>query len=122
MKIKFTSVLIGVKDILKSKIFYENVFGVVFDEVRPPFSSFILNGIEFQIEENSADRSSNWDKKYLGTPKGLCFETDKIEDFLKNVSSNRGNVSEIKTYSWGYREADFSDLDGNSFIVEQKII
>lgn len=121
MKVSFGAVLIGVRDILKSKPFYENVFAVTFNEVRPPFSSFTLNGIEFQLEENTPDRGLGWDKKYLGTPKGFCFETDNLEEFLGKVIENGGTHTEVTEHSWGYREAHFTDMDGNDFIVEQEI-
>ncbi len=121
MKVSFGAVLIGVRDILKSKPFYENVFDVVFDEVRPPFSSFSLNGIEFQIEENTPNRGEGWDKKYIGTPKGFCFETDNLEIFLEKVREQGGTHTEVVEHPWGYREAHFTDLDGNDFIVEQEI-
>lgn len=120
MKVSFSAVLIGVRDVLKSKPFYENVFGVTFDEVRPPFSCFILNGIEFQLEENSPDRSENWEQKYLGGSKGFCFETDNIHLFLEKVVENGGSVTEVENLPWGYIEAHFTDLDGNDFIIEQK--
>lgn len=121
MKVSFGAVVIGVRNILKSQVFYENVFGIQFDEVRPPFSSFTMNGIEFQIEEMSADRNSDWEEKYLGGPKGFCFETDNIEQFLKLVVDNGGAVTEsMKKLPWGYTEAHFADLDGNDFIIEQK--
>ena len=96
MKVSFGAVLIGVRDILKSKPFYENVFDVVFDEVRPPFSSFSLNGIEFQIEENTPNRG-------------------------EKVREQGGTHTEVVEHPWGYREAHFTDLDGNDFIVEQEI-
>ncbi len=122
MKVILGAVLIGVKDIMKSKVFYENVFGITFDEVRPPFSAFTLNGIEFQIEENTPERGVDWDKKYLGTPKGFCFETDNIEEFLSLVEQNGGNISQpLQELPWGYREAHFTDIDGNDFIIEQKL-
>ena len=122
MKVTFSAVLIGVRDILKSQPFYENVFGVTFDEVRPPFSSFMLNGIEFQIEELSVDRSDKWSERYVGTPKGFCFETNDINEFLKRVVDNGGAItSAVKDLPWGYREARFTDLDGNDFIIEQPL-
>ena len=121
MKVGFSAVLIGVTDILKSKPFYENVFGITFDEVRPHFSSFTMNGIEFQLEENSKDRSEGWEKRYLGGSKGFCFETDNLEEFLERVIQNGGTYTEITIHPWGYREAHFIDLDGNDFIVEQEM-
>jgi predicted enzyme related to lactoylglutathione lyase len=121
MKVSFGAVLIGVRDILKSKPFYENVFGITFDEVRRPFSSFSMNGVEFQLEENTPNRGDNWEKNYLGTPKGFCFETDSINEFLKLVSENGGTFTEPVDLPWGYKESHFTDPDGNDFIIEQKL-
>lgn len=122
MKVSLNSILIGVSSIIKAKPFYENVFGAEFTEVRRPFSCFTMNGIEFNIEENSPERSAQWTEKYLGTVKPVSFEVEDIEAFLKLVSENRGKItSPIIDRSWGWREAEFADLDGNSFIVEQEI-
>lgn len=119
MKVSFSAVLIGVRDILKSQSFFENVFGVTFDEVRPPFSNFYLNGIEFMIEESSPERSAQWASNYLGAPKGLCFATDNLENFLERVTENGGVItSGPEDKPWG-REAVFADPDSNTFIIEQ---
>lgn len=122
MNVSFNAVLIGVKDILKSKVFYENVLGVTFDEVRPPFSCFSMKGIEFMIEENTPERGEGWAKSYVGTPKGFCFETDDIEGFLKVVTENGGSICEpITETNWNSRETKFTDIDGNIFIIEQNL-
>jgi predicted enzyme related to lactoylglutathione lyase len=122
MKVSLNSILIGVSDIIKAKPFYENVFGAKFTEVRPPFSCFTMNGIEFNIEENSPERSSGWTEKYLGAVKPVSFEVEDVEVFLKLVVENGGKItSPVIDRSWGWREAEFADLDGNTFIVEQEL-
>jgi len=122
MNIKLNSVLIGVSDIMKAKPFYEKVFGVTFTEVRPPFSCFEMNGVEFNIEEESADRLPGWKQKYLGTVKPVSFKVDSVDDFLKLVVDNGGKVvSEPRNMPWGWRDGEFSDPDGNAFIVEQEL-
>ena len=122
MKVNLNSLLIGVSSIERSKPFYENVFEVKFDEVRPPFSCFSMNGIEFDIEENSPERSSDWLQKHLGTPKPISFKVENIDDFLSLVLKNNGTViKEPVVKPWGWREASFADLDGNIFIVEQEV-
>lgn len=48
-----SSVLIGVSDLHKARPFYEAIFGMTFDEFRPPFASARLGTLEFTIEENA---------------------------------------------------------------------
>jgi hypothetical protein len=50
----------------KARPFYETVFGMKFDEFRPPFASATLGSIEFNIEENATYRSPDWPKLYIG--------------------------------------------------------
>lgn len=122
MNISFESVLIGVSSIEKAKPFYESVFGVTFEEVRPPFSCFTMNGIEFDVEENSSDRSSDWGKNYLGTLKPISFKVDSVDDFLKLVITHGGTIAqEPSVKPWGWKEAKFTDLDGNIFLVEEEV-
>ena len=122
MNIKLNSILIGVSDIMKAKPFYEKVLNAEFTEVRPPFSCFTMNGIEFNIEEDSPERSEGWVGKYVGTVKPISFEVDDVTAFLELVVNNGGRiVSPAKDRPWGWRDADFADPDGNVFIVEQEI-
>jgi predicted enzyme related to lactoylglutathione lyase len=120
MKVSFTSVLIGVSSIIKSKTFYEEILDITFDEVRPPFSNFYLNGIEFMVEENTPERSTDWDKKYIGREMGICLEVLDIDLFLAQVVILGGEIIESPhDKPWGTREAKFADLDRNIFIIEQ---
>jgi predicted enzyme related to lactoylglutathione lyase len=107
---------------MKSKVFYENVFGVTFDEVRPPFSNFYLNGIEFMVEENTSEREGGWAEKYIGRDMGICLQVENIDEFLKEVVSHGGSlVKEVVKKPWGSLEAKCADIDGNIFIIEQDI-
>ena len=122
MKVTFSAVLIGVQDILKSKAFYENILGVTFDEVRPPFSNFYLNGIEFMVEENTPEREEGWSEKYIGRDMGVCLQTEDINKFLGEVVDYGGTVVKEPTKKpWGSIEGKFADLDGNIFIIEQNL-
>ncbi len=122
MKVNFTAVLIGVRDILKSKLFYESIFGVAFEEVRPPFSNFYLNSIEFMVEENTSEREEGWAEKYIGRDMGVCLQTENIDTFLQEVLAQGGMViKEPSKKPWGTIEGKFADLDGNIFIIEQEI-
>jgi predicted enzyme related to lactoylglutathione lyase len=122
MEVIFSAVLIGVRNILKSKSFYENVLGVTFDEVRPPFSNFYLNNVEFMVEEYTEGREEGWAERYIGRDMGICFQTENIEEFLQKVLEQGGSiVKESIKKPWGMLEAKFADMDGNVFIIEQEI-
>lgn len=121
-KIKLNSVLVGVRDIIKSVKFYESVFGVTFSEIRPPFSCFTFDGIEFNIEEISPERSVGWEEKYIGTAKCIAFEVENMETFLNDVQQAGGKIIvPPRNRPWGWQDAEFSDIDGNIFIVEKKL-
>lgn len=120
--IKVSSILIGVTDLNKSKSFYEQILGMKFDEFRPPFASATLDGIEFNIEENAEHRSSDWSSKYIGGRKQVSFEVDNLEIFLKKVTDlGVKTVQSIEVKPWGWKEAVITDIDGNEFIIEQKL-
>lgn len=122
MKIKLGVLLIGVIDLNKSRPFYEKVFGIETVEFRPPFMQGKLGDIEFNIEENAEYRHSNWAKKNIGGRKSFTFQVEDIAAFLKIVTEAGGTVIEEPVkQSWGWYDALISDLDGNEFVIEQKI-
>ncbi len=121
--IKLSSLLIGVSDLNKARPFYEQVFGVTFDEFRPPFASFILGGVEFNVEENTPTRSANWAEYHIGTRKQFSFQVDDLEVFLiqaKQAGATIVQQPELKP--WGWKEAIIADPDQNEFLIEQEVI
>lgn len=120
--LKVSSILIGVSDLNKARPFYENVFGMKFEEFRPPFASAILDGVEFNIEENAPYRSLDWSKLYIGGRKQVSFQSDDLDLFLKQaVLYGAKIIKEIETKPWGWKEAIISDFDCNEFIIEQEV-
>ncbi len=120
--LKVSSVLIGVNSLAMAKEFYQNVFGIAFTEFRPPFASFILDNLEFNLEENAPNRSSDWSKLYIGGRKNVSFETDDLASFLLLATKNGAQIIQHpENKTWGWQEAVFSDLDGNEFLIEQKL-
>lgn len=121
--LKVSSILIGVRDLNKARPFYENLFGMKFNEFRPPFASAILDNIEFNIEEDASYRSNDWSKLYIGGRKQVSFETKDLKSFLKQAEAFEATVvKEVEIKPWGWKEAIISDPDGNEFIIEQEII
>ena len=80
-----SSIVIGVKNLEVSRAFYEQVFGIEFEEFRPPFACFMLDGIEFDIEEDSPERSSGRAAKYIGRATGLAFKVEHMGQVLDCV-------------------------------------
>lgn len=120
--LKISSIVIGVKSLNQSRSFYEHVLGISFSEFRPPFASFFLDGIEFNIEENSEHRDSSWVKNYIGGRKAIAFAVNDIEQFLANVKAFNGQiVQHSQKKPWGWIEAVIADPDGNEFLIEQKV-
>jgi len=114
-------VLIGVSSLEKSRSFYEVVFGMKFEEFRPPFALAVLDGVEFNLEEDATYRKANWAQMYIGGRKHISFETDKLTEFLALARSNGAViVQDIESKPWGWDEAIISDPDGNEFIIEQE--
>ncbi len=122
MKAKIGVLLIGVNDLKKSKPFYEKVFGIQTVEFRPPFMEGRLGDVEFNIEENADHRHANWATKNIGGRKSFTFEVDDIFTFLETVKEAGGRVLEEPVkQEWGWYDAVISDLDGNEFVIEQKV-
>jgi len=120
--IKISSILIGVKDLHRSKKFYEEVLGMIFDEFRPPFASTTFDGIEFNIEENTDHRSPDWARNYIGGRKQISFQVDDLDNFLNKVSAlGYTIVKPIEIKPWNWKEAIIADNDNNEFIIEQEM-
>ncbi|MEK7102966.1 MAG: VOC family protein [Patescibacteria group bacterium] len=118
--IKVSSILIGVSDLKKVKPFYQKLFGIIFDEFRPPFASFMFDGLEFNIEEDAPYRDRKWAKRNIGTRKNISFEVDSLDQFLKKAQKIGGKViKSVEVKPWGWSEAVIADPDGNEFIIEQ---
>ena len=111
---KLKNVLIGVKDIEKSRKFYYDLFGI--DLVLDNDGNMILTeGLVLQDEKI-------W-KSFLGkdiVPKSnsceLYFEEQDIEAFarkLEKLYPDIEYVNRLMTHSWGQRVIRFYDLDGN---------
>ena len=112
MKLKNT--LIVVKDIEKSRRFYNDLFGIdlVLDNDR---NMILTEGLVLQDEKI-------W-KSFLDrdiVPKSnsceLYFEEQDIESFVEKLEALYPSieyVNRLMTHSWGQRVIRFYDLDGN---------
>ena len=111
---RLKNILIVVKDIEKSRKFYNDLFGI--ELVHDNDGNMILTeGLVLQDEKI-------WES-FLGRdiiPKSnsceLYFEEQDIESFvekLERLYPNVEYVNRLMTHSWGQRVIRFYDLDGN---------
>ena len=111
---KLKNILIVVKDIEKSRKFYQDLFGI--DMVLDNDGNMILTeGLVLQDEKiwrSFLDRDI--------VPKSnsceLYFEEQDIESFvekLERLYPSIEYVNPLMTHSWGQRVIRFYDLDGN---------
>ena len=116
---KLKNILIVVKDIEKSKQFYNDLFGL--DLVLDNDGNMILTeGLVLQDEKI-------W-KKFLGKdiiPKSnsceLYFEERDIEAFVEKLERSYPSIqyaNKLMTHSWGQKVVRFYDLDGNYLCVD----
>ncbi len=111
---RLRNILLVVKDVEKSKKFYEDLFGL--RQIRDNDGNVILTeGLVLQEEKI-------W-KEFLGRdimPKSnsseLYFEERDIEGFVEKLEMLYPEVeyvNELMTHSWGQKVIRFYDLDGN---------
>jgi len=111
---KLKNILIVVKDIEKSRKFYNDLFGI--ELVHDNDGNMILtDGLVLQDEKIWR---SFLDRDII--PKSnsceLYFEEQDIESFvekLERLYPNVEYVNRLMTHSWGQRVIRFYDLDGN---------
>lgn len=111
---KLKNILIVVKDIEKSKQFYNNLFGL--DVVLDNDGNVILTeGLVLQDEKIWKD----FLKKDITPQSNSCelyFEEQNIEAFtqkLEQLYPSIHYVNRLMTHSWGQKVIRFYDLDGN---------
>ncbi len=120
--IKIGAFLIGVKDLTKSRKFYEKVFGMEIVEFRPPFMQGKLGDFEFNIEENADYREKDWAKHNIGTRKSFTFEVEDVFAFFELATKHGASViHEPQKQEWGWYDGVIADIDGNEFVIEQEI-
>ena len=111
---KLRNVLIVVKDIERSRQFYQDLFGL--EMIRDNDGNMVLTeGLVLQEEKY-------W-KAFLGkeivwenNSSELYFEERDIEDFAERLESYYPEVkyvNKLMTHSWGQKVIRFYDPDGN---------
>lgn len=108
---KFKNPLLVVKDIEKSKKFYQKVLGL---HVIMDFGANITltGGISLQTEETWREFIGK-DIQYNGNDTELYFEEDSFDEFVKKLKEidDIDYVHDVMEHRWGQRVIRFYDLD-----------
>lgn len=122
---KYTSTLIAVKDIEKSKMFYNEILGL---KVIADFGANVTltGGITLQTIDTWKEfiHKQYNDIIFKNNASELYFEEDDMDSFIKKMNS----ISDLKyvhhlfTHSWGQRVVRFYDLDNHIIEVGENII
>ena len=119
--IKLGPIIIGVKNIEKAKIFYENVFELEIDIQSRDYLSCYLGDTHIEIEEDSQNRFPDWAKHNIGTYKNSQFIVENIDEFVAKVVQFGGKVISLpRAQPWGGINAEIEDIDGNIFLISQE--
>jgi predicted enzyme related to lactoylglutathione lyase len=115
-------IIIGTSDLARSKKFYVAVFGIAIDsESKNYVSAHTIDGARIELEEDSENRFPQWAARNIGTYKNCEFHVADLISFLKSVVEHGGKiVSSPIARPWGDSNAEFSDCDGNVFLVSQR--
>jgi predicted enzyme related to lactoylglutathione lyase len=117
-------IIIGTSDIAKAKKFYVAVFGLVIDSESDSYvSAHTIDGTRIELEADSENRFPSWAKRNIGTYKNCEFHVADLTSFLRNVVAHGGAiVSQVTPRPWGDVNGEFSDLDGNIFLISQRTV
>lgn len=111
---RLRNILIVVKDIEKSKKYYQDLFGL--NMLLDNDGNMILTeGLVLQ-EEKYWKEFLQKDIVYCNNSSELYFEENDIEAFvekLERLYPNTVYVNKLMTHSWGQKVVRFYDLDGN---------
>jgi predicted enzyme related to lactoylglutathione lyase len=117
-------IIIGTSDIRRAKKFYVAVFGLIIDSESDHYvSAHAIDGTRIELEEDSENRFPGWADRNIGTYKNCEFHVVDLVSFLQRVVDQEGTIiSPATPRPWGDMNAEFSDIDGNIFLVSQKAV
>lgn len=117
---KFINPIPFVRDIQRSKAFYQQTIGL---KVLEDFGNFVLFETGFAIHEGSSLEKTVW-RKALDTsePYGrrnllLYFEHDDVDAAFENIAPHVELIHPVERQAWGQRVFRFYDPDGHAVEV-----
>lgn len=122
LKMKYSCVVISVKDIKESRKFYEDLFGL---EIYQDYGRNISFSCGISLQEDFDWLVSLPKEKILKDSNNieLCFEEDDFDGFLKKLKQfpNIKYLGDVIEHSWGQRVVRFYDLDSHIIEVGEAI-
>ena len=121
---RFINPIPFVRDIARSKEFYEKRLGL---PVREDFGSFVLFETGFTIHEGSALERTVWGTEAADSePYGrrnllLYFEHDDIDAAFEAIASHVELIHPVKRQEWGQRVFRFYDPDGHAVEIGEPL-
>ena len=112
--------LIWVTDLERAKRWYEDVFGMVAGEYRPPeFLEMKLGDATFYIETVNDKRAPGLQHVSVGGRHSAVFVVENIKKTIEGLRAKgvRIVVEPVQQY-WGDWNAVIADPDGNEFILD----
>ena len=98
-------ITIGVSDLKKSVLFYQDVLGLEKIGEWPAYAIFDIAGVTFGLEPKAKLE--------------ICLLVDDVDKAYQNLKDKGVKfVTEPKDRPWGCRDATFVDPDGNTFVIE----
>lgn len=117
---KFINPIPFVRDIQRSKAFYQQTIGL---KVLEDFGSFVLFETGFAIHEGSSLEETVWRKASdTSEPYGrrnllLYFEHDDVDAAFQNIAPHVELIHPVERQAWGQRVFRFYDPDGHAVEV-----
>ncbi len=114
---RFVNPIPFVRDIVRSKDFYEKTLGLT---VQQDFGSFVLFKGGFAIPEGEALQQTIWGKTSKNEePYGrrnilLYFEHDDVDAAFAAIAPHVGLIHPVERQAWGQRVFRFYDPDGHA--------
>lgn len=123
MTIQLWPIIIGVRSIEKSRLFYEKVFGFIAKEESPHYLAGHIWEAFVEIEEDSPHRLPYWAEGNIGTYKNSEFLVDDLDDFMGKIVTYGGSIlTPPRTMPWGWKNMEIADPDRNIFLISQKAL
>lgn len=114
---RFVNPISFVRDIARSKAFYENTLGL---SVQEDFGSFVLFQGGFAIHQGQSLEQTIWGKASADQqPYGrrnllLYFEHDDVDAAFAAIAPHVALIHPVETQAWGQRVFRFNDPDGHA--------
>jgi len=121
---RFVNPIPFVKDIARSKAFYESRLGL---QVVEDFGSFVLFETGFAIHEGAALERTVWGRASSEQPKYgrrnllLYFEHDDVDAAFERIAPHVELIHAVERQAWGQRVFRFYDPDGHAVEIGEPL-